>query len=48
MRAHLEDKLFSATLIDEMHAAFETACAELALCLRPIRQRSWLLRRSSS
>jgi hypothetical protein len=31
MRAHLEDKLFSITLIDEMHAAFETACAELGL-----------------
>jgi hypothetical protein len=31
MRAHLEGKLFSTDLIDDMHKAFETACAKLGL-----------------
>jgi hypothetical protein len=31
MRASLDDKLFSADLIDDMHTAFETACAKLGL-----------------
>jgi hypothetical protein len=31
MRALLEEKLFSASLIDDMHTAFETVCSKLGL-----------------